>query len=673
MTKILRKSGIDCFGEIPWGTHFCQFYDNASDLTEILVPYFKAGIENNEFCLLVSEKSPENNDLLHLLKKAVPDFDQCLYTGQFEILTPKQAYLPDGVFNVEKILAGWLKKHHQAAAKGYEGTRVAGNTAWLRKRDWAKFTSYEDAINDSIASLNLIALCPYPVAKRSDIEIVDVIRNHAVALIKRDGIWEAAEGSELSRMERALSLERDKLKGILDAMEDGVYIVNQNHDIQYVNSVTEKEFGAVEGRACHQYFHDRSEPCPWCKNAEVFAGKSVKWEWSCAKNNKTYELFDTPLRNADGSVFKLEFFHDISEHKRAEEVLRRGEQDFRVLVENAPDIIVRFGRDLRYLYANPAVEVKTGIPVQTFIGKIPHELDIPKELAMQLERTVYQVFKTGTSCKEELAYSSQEGTIYSEARFVPEMAANDSVQSVLVIARDVTKFKLAQAELTSSHDQLRNLTEHMEKIQEEQRTAIAREIHDELGPSLTSLKMDAFWLSIKMDAGDASLLERIGAMISQIDATIKTVQRISAELRPGILDDLGLVAAMEWQAKDFRKRTGISCDIKVVLADRTIDRDRSTTIFRIFQEILTNVYRHAEATRVKVTLSEVNGSIVVEVNDDGKGITKAQISGPKSFGIIGMSERVYRWGGNLSINGKRHKGTTITISIPRAKARGEGP
>jgi len=232
------------------------------------------------------------------------------------------------------------------------------------------------------------------------------------------------------------------------------------------------------------------------------------------------------------------------------------------------------------------------------------------------------------------------------------------------IIRDIAKRKRAEEELKSSREQLRNLSAHLQSVREEEGKHIAREIHDELGQALTALKMDISWLNHRLTKDQKSLLEKTESMSRLVDMTIQTVQRILTELRPGLLDDLGLAAAVEWQAEEFQKRTGIKCEISSAPEDIILDQDRSTAIFRIFQETLTNVVRHANATRVKVSLKEKAGKSELKVKDNGRGITKEQISDNRSFGLIGIRERVYLFGGEVKISGIRNKGTTLTVSIP---------
>jgi signal transduction histidine kinase len=224
--------------------------------------------------------------------------------------------------------------------------------------------------------------------------------------------------------------------------------------------------------------------------------------------------------------------------------------------------------------------------------------------------------------------------------------------------------KQFEKELIKSREVLRNLFANLQSVREEERTRISREIHDELGQALTALKMDLYWLNNKLPPDQKQLLKKTKSMLKLMDKTIQQVKKISSELRPGLLDDLGLVAAIEWQAGEFEDHTGINCKVSVKPEDITIDAEKATAVFRIFQETLTNVARHAKATQVRVDLKEQNGDIVLTVKDNGIGIAKEQISNTKSLGLVGIKERVYPFKGEVKINGVQGKGTTLTVRIP---------
>jgi signal transduction histidine kinase len=244
----------------------------------------------------------------------------------------------------------------------------------------------------------------------------------------------------------------------------------------------------------------------------------------------------------------------------------------------------------------------------------------------------------------------------------------DNLQRTMIsrdnLSREIEEREQAEIKLMRSHEQLQNLSAHLQSIREEERTNIAREIHDELGQSLTALKIDLFWLHKRLPENNSVLLEKSETMLNLINTIILTVQRISEKLRPGLLDDLCLAAAIEWQAEEFQKRTGIECKTTIDPEDLNMEREPATAVFRIFQETLTNVSRHAKATEVRVVLKEDPEKLLLTVEDNGKGITKKQISDSKAYGLIGMRERSLFCGGEVKISGLHGKGTKVTLTIP---------
>jgi len=220
-------------------------------------------------------------------------------------------------------------------------------------------------------------------------------------------------------------------------------------------------------------------------------------------------------------------------------------------------------------------------------------------------------------------------------------------------------------------EQLRELSARLQAVREEERTRISRAIHDELGQTLTGLKMDVAWLQSHLDPPQPALLAKMQAMSELIDATIQTVRRISTELRPGILD-LGLVATIEWQLQEFQTRTGIESKLISVPEETTLDDGRSTAVYRIFQEILTNVIRHAQATRIEVTLEETATFLTLRVRDNGRGITQSEMDSPRSIGLLGMHERARLLGGEVQFHGTPGQGTTVTVRLPLEPASPRG-
>jgi signal transduction histidine kinase len=229
--------------------------------------------------------------------------------------------------------------------------------------------------------------------------------------------------------------------------------------------------------------------------------------------------------------------------------------------------------------------------------------------------------------------------------------------------------KRAEQRLTDSLQRLHTLASHLQSVREEERTRIAREVHDELGQTLTGLKMSLAELKRSVERNPQAvsaemLLEKILSMNTLIESTLSTVRRIATELRPAVLDTLGLVSALEWQAQDFARKTGISCQFSSRLEEVMLDGERKTAVFRIFQESLTNVWRHAGASRVRARLERRSGMLVLMVEDNGRGIREEDLSGSKSFGLLSMRERALLLGGEVEIVGKPKKGTRVTLKLP---------
>jgi len=220
------------------------------------------------------------------------------------------------------------------------------------------------------------------------------------------------------------------------------------------------------------------------------------------------------------------------------------------------------------------------------------------------------------------------------------------------------------ARLAESEQKLRALAARLISVREEERAHIAREIHDELGQVLTGLKMDVAWLARRLNGEQQPLVEKTESMSRLIDQTVQTVRKISTGLRPEVLDDMGLVAAIGWQAKEFQKRTGIRCRLNLPREIEGLEGEVSTTMFRAFQEILTNVARHSRATRVDVDLKSKARKLVLEVADNGIGIGAGEHNGRRSLGLLGMQERARRVGGEVRIGGAPGQGTRVVVTIP---------
>ena len=237
------------------------------------------------------------------------------------------------------------------------------------------------------------------------------------------------------------------------------------------------------------------------------------------------------------------------------------------------------------------------------------------------------------------------------------------------IQRDVTERHRAAEQLRTSREQLRALAARLQRVREEERTGIAREIHDELGQALTGLRLDISWMKDRVSR-DPAVRTQCSSIIERIDHTLGAVRRIATALRPSILDQLGLAAALEWQGQEFEARTGITVTMELCTDGGAIPEELGSSSFRILQESLTNVARHARATRVTIRLIQTEALLTLEVSDDGIGIPTDRLEGTASLGLIGMRERALACGGELCITGQPHLGTTVSLRVPLGAAPG---
>jgi PAS domain S-box-containing protein len=375
------------------------------------------------------------------------------------------------------------------------------------------------------------------------------------------------------------------------------------------------------------------------------------------KDSTSKEIEFRPTALEDGGTIIM--IADITERKRIHDLLETAATEWRTTFDAINDAVMLLDQVGKIKRCNNSMVKMIGKPfseiVDRFCWEVVHDTSRPPkechlESARKSHRRETEIFKKDNR--------------WLNATVDPMLDDEGHLLGAVHILSDITERMQVEEELQSSREELRNLTVYLESVREQERTNIAREIHDELAQSLTALKMDLAWLDNKLPRDQIPLVEKMRSMSELIDSIIQTVKRISAALRPGILDDLGLVAAIEWQAEEFQNRTGINCRFTVNPEDLAIDKDRSTAIFRIFQETLTNIARHASASLISVDLLKEAGALMLRVIDNGTGITEEQIHDPKSFGLIGMRERVYPWGGQVRIKGTPGEGTSVEVEVP---------
>lgn len=359
------------------------------------------------------------------------------------------------------------------------------------------------------------------------------------------------------------------------------------------------------------------------------------------------------------------------ERKYTEESLRESEEQYRTMAETASDAILVLDENGTIVFVNSAAEAIFGYHQRELPGNTLSEI-IPEYQRLNFLDSMLRTANTGE--RKAPRHGIEVAGLHRSGRSIPlEISYGETLRNgrkyFIGIARDITDRKHVEEIERRAQEQMRNLSARLQTAREEERRWIAREIHDELGQALTGIKMYLSWMLSKVGNEKNSALAplltaKMNAISQLVDTTIVSVQKIVTELRPGVLDDLGLLAAIEWQGQEFENRTGIRCEIDSTIQDARFDEQRSTAVFRIFQETLTNVARHAKATRVTVRLETSGGKLLMQVHDNGKGIREEEISAAKSLGLLGIRERVNIFGGEVDIYGIPENGTTVAVVIP---------
>lgn len=368
------------------------------------------------------------------------------------------------------------------------------------------------------------------------------------------------------------------------------------------------------------------------------------------------------------------FIMDISERKRVEEKLRQSEERFRQMAEGITEVFWMTNPDKnQVLYVSPGYEKIWGRSRESVYEQPTTWRDaIHPDDRQRVERAI--MTQILGAYDEEYRIIKPDGSVrWIRDRAFPIKDSEGHVYRVTGIAEDITEHKLAEEKIKATSTQLRALSAYLQSAREEEGRRIARELHDELGGALTSLKWDLEGLVKAIsDSSDPSRLralrEKIATMLDLAETTISAVRRISSELRPSILDDLGLVEAIEWQAKEFEARTGITVHYDRMGDDPGLNPQQTTAVFRILQEALTNILRHARATKVELTLTQQGDELVLTVGDNGRGLTTAAKTSLRSLGLLGMRERAYLIGAAIEITGAVEQGTVVTLRVPISKS-----
>ena len=456
-----RDSGIEVIGEVPWGTHFCLFYQTKEDLIDILVPYFKAGLENNEYCMWVTSEPLNQNDAENAIRKAIPNFEQYLNKKQIEIIPHSEWYLKNNEFNSQRVLDGWIDKLNYGLSQKFKGLRLTGNTFWLEEKDWKAFTDYEEEVNNIIGNYNMIGICTYSLEKCGPYELLDVIHNHQFALIRREGKWTNFKSIEQIKTEEKLKETELRYRTTFEQSPDGIMIV----DPETTRAI---EFNTA---MCNMLGYSREE----------FAGLLVP-DYDANEDpsdtrahvekvmREGREDFETKMRTKDGNVKYIhviakvielsgkKYFQsicrDITKRKKAEQKLKESEAKLKVAIESLPFPFYILDGNGQYTMQNTTAKKVWG----DLIGKRPKDIANDEDtLALWLSNNS-RVF-SGETLTNDAEYDLN-GDIRYFYDIVAPVYIDNKVQNIIGVNIDITERKKAEQKLKESEEKWRALSEN---------------------------------------------------------------------------------------------------------------------------------------------------------------------------------------------------------------------
>jgi PAS domain S-box-containing protein len=503
--------------------------------------------------------------------------------------------------------------------------------------------------------------------------------------------------TERRRMEAELRTSRNFLDSVIDSVSDPIFVKDRQHRWTLLNDAFCTFIGhpreVLVGKSDYDFFPKGQADVFWEKDELTFDSNesNLNEESFTSANGEEYfiQTKKTPFVSGDGRQMLVGVIRDITARKQAEARIRElnaeleqrvlerttqlevtnrelseSEQRYREIFDNVVEGIYLLevtedGR-FRHIDINPALAAATGISREAIIGKFVDEA-VSEEVAAILAQNYRHCVAEGKTISEEIVLNLPAGKRIFYSTITP-IYYEGRIHRLICISRDITKLKKAERELKESRAQLRGLTARREEAREEERKYIAREVHDELGQILTGLKMNVSILNHKLGAGQELAPDKLKETMRLTDKALEVARNVASALRPSALE-MGIVSALEWLAGRFGANTGIRCEVHIEDDNIQLDEAHAIALFRIVQESLTNVARHAKAKRVDITLRREAGDYVMRVKDNGAGFD-ASLKKADSFGLVGIRERALILGGTVDIDSHPGKGTEIVVRIP---------
>lgn len=662
---------------VPVQSHLARIWETDEDFSES-VGFLAAGLRGRDHCVLIGDIGDIERTLA-ILREGEIDVDSAIAERRLTVILREPT--------AEAMLASLMAALESALAAGASLVRVFGNVCWGRDVGPAdaELFRYEARLTELAERFPCVILCLHPIdALTGPIARHGVLGTHARLLDERKVVTNPffVPPEKFAQRLQAIAAELSQRQGegeprrrsaeILQAIFDNIPVMVSYMDatgrLLVINRAWERTLGWSLEEAQRIDFLSQLHPDPQRRlRVEEFVRRAEgRWEdfLVTTRERQTLETAWTRIALSDGTSIGLGL--DVTERKRADAALRESEERYRILFEAGPLPKILFDPEtLRIVAVNGRAIDHYGYSREEFLRMTILDYRPPEDaesVRNALREPHPPLWNAGVH-----RHLRKDGTLMFVDVTVAEVLI-DGRSLLIAYIFDVTERRTAEERLQKSYAELQALSESLRVAREAERTQMARKVHDEVGQALTALRMDVAWLQRKRAAGvddRAALDSKLQTMSALIDTTLDAVQRIATELRPAVLDELGLEAAIEWYVREFEQRTGIECSFRDELDERQTAPGSSTAIFRILQEALTNAARHSVATRVRIYLEADRDRLRLEIRDNGRGIPEDRIESSASLGLVGMRERARALGGDVEIRGAAGRGTTVAVTIPR--------
>jgi PAS domain S-box-containing protein len=463
------------------------------------------------------------------------------------------------------------------------------------------------------------------------------------------------------RAEEAVKAERQRFQDVLEILPAYLVLLTPDYHVPFANRFFREHFGESHGRRCFEYLFGRNEPCETCETYTVLKTMAPhRWEWT-GPDGHNYDVFDFPFTDSDGSILILEMGIDITERKRAEEALRTASLYTRSLIEASLDPVVTISADGKITDVNKATELVTGVSREQLIGTdFSSYFTEPDKAREGYQRVFLQESVRDYPLTIHHVSGEVTDVLYHATVYKNEVG---EIQGVFAAARDITERKRVEETLRESENRLRSLSSQLLTVQEAERKRISREIHDSIGQTLSAIKFGLESKLGQMGKGPAPPGVSLESIISLAQNGIEECRRIQMDLRPSILDDIGILATIGWFTREFQKvYSRISIEKKIQIDETEVPDSLKTVLFRVMQEAMNNIAKHSKADLAHLSLRKADGKIELIMEDNGMGFDLENCR--KGLGLTSMRERIELSGGSFAIESTPGKGTIIKALWP---------